>query len=78
MRKIIDIPQTSIPKLKLIAALQGKSVKKCMEDAVEFYIAEQQKNRITQLSTAQKEDLGLLLLMQQAQSENPIDASSIL
>ncbi len=66
MRKIIDIEEQLLPKLKLLAAIENSSVKKVMEDAVSWYIEHKQKERMDSLSIDQKEDLGLLLLMQQA------------
>ncbi len=66
MKKIIDIDEKMIPKLKLLAAIESSSVKKVMEDAISWYIDYKQKEQINTLSLDQKEDLGLLLLMQQA------------
>ncbi len=66
MRKIIDIDDKMIPKLKLLAAIESSSVKKVMEDAITWYIEHKQKEQINTMSLEQKEDLGLLLLMQQA------------
>ncbi len=66
MRKIIDIDEQIIPKLKLLAAIEGSSVKKVMEDAISWYIEHKQKEQMNAMSLDQKEDLGLLLLMQQA------------
>ncbi len=66
MRKIIDIDEKMIPKLKLLAAIESSSVKRVMEDAISWYIDHKQKEQINALSLDQKEDLGLLLLMQQA------------
>ncbi|WP_271768412.1 hypothetical protein [Aquimarina algiphila] len=66
MRKIIDIDEQIIPKLKLIAAIEDSSVKKVMEDAILWYIEQKEKEQIEAMSLDQKEDLGLLLLMQKA------------
>ncbi|WP_025742872.1 hypothetical protein [Aquimarina pacifica] len=66
MRKIIDIDEQIIPKLKLIAALDNSSVKKVMEDAISWYVEQKEKQQINSMSLSQKEDIGLLLLMQQA------------
>ncbi|MBG6131569.1 putative DNA-binding protein (UPF0278 family) [Aquimarina sp. EL_43] len=69
MRKIIDIDEQIIPKLKIIAAIEGSSVKKIMEKAIIQYIEQKQKEQMDSLSLDQKEDLGLLLLMQQANAQ---------
>ncbi len=66
MRKIVDIDEQLVPKLKLIAAIESSSVKKVMEDAISWYLEHKQKEQINAMSLEQKEDLGLLLLMQQA------------
>ncbi len=66
MRKIIDIDDKIIPKLKLLAALEDSSVKKVMENAVTWYVEHKQNQQVQSMSVAQKEDLGLLLLIQQA------------
>ncbi|HLU85856.1 MAG TPA: hypothetical protein VKZ45_10305 [Vicingaceae bacterium] len=65
MRKNIDIDETTLTKLKLIAALENMSVKGLMENAVKWFVKQKEKQRYEQLTAAEKEDLGLLLLMQQ-------------
>jgi hypothetical protein len=65
MRKNIDIDETTLTKLKLIAALENMSVKGLMENAVKWFVKHKEKQRYEQLTAAEKEDLGLLLLMQQ-------------
>ena len=65
MRKNIDIDETALTKLKLIAALENMSVKGLMENAVKWFVKHKEKQRYEQLTAAEKEDLGLLLLMQQ-------------
>lgn len=65
MRKIIDIDEKIIPKLKLIAALEDSSVKKTMEDAIYWYVQHKQNEKGNMMTAHQKEDLGLLLLMRQ-------------
>ncbi|GAA4275032.1 hypothetical protein U6A24_16835 [Aquimarina gracilis] len=77
MRKIIDIDDNLIPKLKLLAALESSSVKKIMEDAVTWYIEQKQKEQMNTLSLEQKEDLGLLLLMQQATTVSLVDEEEL-
>ncbi len=66
MRKIIDVDDQIIPKLKLLAAVENSSVKKVMENAISWYVKHRQKEQLSEMSLEQKEDLGLLLLMQQA------------
>ncbi|TSE04426.1 MULTISPECIES: hypothetical protein [Aquimarina] len=77
MRKIIDIDEQIIPKLKLIAAIEDSSVKKVMEDAILWYIEQKEKEQIEAMSLDQKEDLGLLLLMQKANSSITISEEEL-
>ncbi|WP_438426291.1 hypothetical protein [Aquimarina macrocephali] len=77
MRKIIDIDDKIIPKLKLIAAIEGSSVKKTMEKAIVWYIKKKQKEQMAVMSLEQKEDLGLLLLMQQANAQSTVSEEEL-
>jgi predicted DNA-binding protein (UPF0278 family) len=77
MRKIIDIDEQIIPKLKLIAAIEGSSVKKTMEKAIVWYIEQKQKEQMDAMSLDQKEDLGLLLLMQQANAQSTVSTEEL-
>ena len=74
MRKIIDIDTNLLPKLKLLAAIENTSVKKLMENAVAHYVEAKQQERMQGMGTNQKEDLGLLLLMQRASSTDALPA----
>ncbi|MEW7289428.1 hypothetical protein [Aquimarina sp. 2304DJ70-9] len=77
MRKIIDIDEQIIPKLKLLAAIEDSSVKKVMEDAISWYIEHKQNTQMNAMSLDQKEDLGLLLLMQQAKTSVMINEEEL-
>ncbi|WP_108869444.1 hypothetical protein [Aquimarina aquimarini] len=77
MRKIIDIDKNLVPKLKLIAAIEGISVKKTMENAIGWYIEQKQNEQLNAMSLDQKEDLGLLLLMQKADATLTIDEDEL-
>jgi len=77
MKKIIDIDDKIIPKLRLLAAMEASSVKRIMEEALTWYIEHKQKEQIKMMSREQKEDLGLLLLMQQANSTSLIDEDKL-
>lgn len=66
MRKNIDIDERLLTKLKLLSAFEEMSVKSLMERAVFFYVEYKEKERLKSLSEEEKEDLGLLLLMQQS------------
>lgn len=66
MRKNIDIDESILTKLKLLAVFEELSVKSVMEKAISFYVEYKEKERLKSLSDEEKEDLGLLLLMQQS------------
>lgn len=65
MRKIIDINDTMVTKLKILSVFENLSVKALIENAVESFVTQKEKERLDNMSTEDKEDLGLLLLMQQ-------------
>jgi len=66
MQKNIDIVEAILTKLKLLAVFENNSVKGLMVEAVLWLVAQNKKQRMDNLTQEEKEDLGLLLLMQQA------------
>lgn len=66
MRKNIDIDEATLTKLKLLSVFENNSVKGLMEEAVSWFVVEKEKQQFNKLTEEEKEDLGLLLLMQQA------------
>ncbi len=77
-RKIIDIDDTILTKLKLLSAFENRSVKSIMEKAVSFYVDFKQKERLKSLSEEEREDLGLLLLMQLSNSEETVNRDEVM
>ncbi|SOE21913.1 hypothetical protein SAMN06298216_2364 [Spirosomataceae bacterium TFI 002] len=69
MRKNIDIDSVTLTKLKVLSAFEDLSVKKLMEKAISNYVEQKEMERMASLSQEEKEDLGLLLLMQSASDE---------
>ena len=65
MIKNINIDQSTLTKLKIISAFEDTSVKSLMEKAVRFFVEYKEKERLAKLTKEEKEDFGLLLLMQQ-------------
>lgn len=65
MRKNIDIDEVTLTKLKILSVFENNSVKGLMEEAISWYVETKEKQRLDELSTEEKEDLGLLFLMQQ-------------
>lgn len=66
MRKNIDIDENVLTKVKILSAFEDISVKAILEKAVSFYVEYKENERLKSLTNEEKEDLGLLLLMQQA------------
>ncbi len=77
MKKIIDIDPKVVTKLKLLAAVEDQSVKALMEKAVSFFVAHKEKERLDNFTAEEKEDLGLLLLMQQADTEETVSEEEV-
>lgn len=66
MRKLIDIDETTLTKLKVISIFEKTSVKGLIENAVQTYVKNKQTSQFHNLSDEEKEDIGLLMLMQEA------------
>jgi len=78
MRKNIDIDESLLTKLKILSAFEEISVKSVMEKAISFYVEYKEKERLKALSEEDKEDLGLLLLMQQADRKELVSREEIM
>lgn len=78
MRKNIDIDESLLIKLKILSAFEEVSVKSVMEKAVSFYVEYKEKERLNALSVEEREDLGLLLLMQQADRNDKVSRDDIM
>lgn len=70
MRKNIDIDETVLTKLKILSAFEDMSVKSLMEKAVKFFVEHKERQKLENMTDEEKEDLGLLLLMQQVKKED--------
>ncbi len=77
MRKLIDLDNTTLTKLKFIAVFENLSVKALMENAIQSYVKSQEKERFDKLTNEEKEDLGLLLLMQEADRAEKVSKEEI-
>ena len=78
MRKNIDIEEALLFKLKILSAFENKSVKCLMEEGIQYYVNAKEKERMDSLTPDEKEDLGLLLLMQQADVKDTISRSKVM
>ncbi|NQX80643.1 MAG: hypothetical protein HRT66_01440 [Flavobacteriaceae bacterium] len=78
MKKNIDIDSVTLTKLKIISALEDLSVKALMEKAVSFFVEHKEKEALDEMSVEEKEDLGLLLLMQQVDRNDIVSEKEFL
>ena len=78
MRKNIDIEESVLTKLKILSAFEEMSVKSLMEKAISFFVEHKEKERLNSLSDEEKEDLGLLLLMQQADRNDTVSEEEVM
>ena len=78
MRKNIDIDENTLTKLKILSAFEELSVKSLMEKAVSFYVEYKENEKLKSLSEEEKEDLGLLLLMQQADRRDVVSRDELM
>ena len=77
MRKNIDIDELTLTKLKVISAFENLSVKALMEKAVNCYVTQKEKERFKNMTAEEKEDLGLLLLMQRADRSDTVSEEEV-
>jgi hypothetical protein len=77
MRKLIDLDQKTLTKLKFISVFEDISVKSLMEKAIQIYIKNKELDHFDKLTNEEKEDLGLLLLLQEADREEIVSEEEI-
>lgn len=65
-------------KLKVCSAFEGWSVKTLMEKVIDMFVISKEKEQLVSLTKEQKEDLGLLLLMQQADRTDTVSEEEFL
>lgn len=77
MRKLIDIDEKTLTKLKVISIFEKTSVKGLIENAVQMYVKNMQSNQFNNLSEEEKEDLGLMMLMQEVDRNDKVSEEEI-
>ena len=77
MRKLIDIDEKTLTKLKVISIFEKTSVKGLIENAVQMYVKNMQSNQFNNLSEEEKEDLGLMMLMQEVDRKDKVSEEEI-
>lgn len=78
MRKLIDLDQKTLTKLKFLSVFEDMSVKALMEKAIQTYIQKKELERFEKLTDEEKEDLGLLLFMQETDREDTVSEDEIM
>jgi hypothetical protein len=78
MRKLIDIDETTLTKLKVISIFEKISVKGLIENAVQAYVKNKQSSQFNNLSDEEKEDIGMLMLMQEADRTELVSREEIM
>ncbi|WP_083157980.1 hypothetical protein [Allomuricauda sp. CP2A] len=77
IKKLIEVDKSLVVKLKVLSAFENLSVKALMEKAIAEYVKKKELERFEKLSEEEKEDLGLLLLMQQADKEDFVSEDEV-
>lgn len=77
MRKLIDLDETTLTKLKVISIFEKTSVKGLIENVVQTYVKNKQTSQFSNLSDEEKEDIGLLMLMQEADRNDKVSEEEI-
>jgi hypothetical protein len=78
MRKLIDLDQTTLTKLKMISVFEDLSVKALIENAVRAYVKNKEKERFDNLTDEEKEDLGLMMMMQEVDRDDKVSREEIM
>lgn len=77
MRKNIDVDELTLKKIKLISAYENMSVKAIMEKAVQVFVKSKEQEKYSSLTDEEKEDIGLLALMQEGDPEDTVPEDEI-
>jgi len=77
MRTIIDLNKSTIRKLKFLAVIENSTVKSLMENAIEMYVNQKEREILNNLSNEEKEDIGLLMFMQQSDVKDLVSREEI-
>lgn len=78
MKKLIDLDEKTVKKLKYIAVAKDMSVKMVMEEAVQLYVKQKESERFENLTDEEKEDMGLLILMQESDRNDKVSREEIM
>lgn len=72
MKQKLELDELTLKKLQLISSSEGISIESLLKKAVQNFIQNAEKKKLDELSSSEKEDLGLMLLMQQANKDDAV------
>ena len=76
MRKLIDLDETTITKLKIISIFERMSVKALIENSVQSYVKNRELEKYKNL-TDEEEDIEILILMQDSNKSALVSRNEI-
>lgn len=62
MKKLVEVNDTLLTKLKVLSAFEGLSVKALMEKAIELFVIQKEKEQLDSLTEEQKRRFRLITL----------------
>jgi hypothetical protein len=77
VRTIIDLEKNTIRTLKFHAVIENSTVKSLMESAIQMYVNQKEVEILNNLSDEEKEDIGLLMLMQESDVKDFVSREKI-
>lgn len=77
MRKNVDVDELTLKKIKLISAYENMSVKAIMEMAIQLFVKAKEHDKYASLTDEEKEDIGLLALMQEGDPKDTVPEEDI-
>ncbi len=77
MKQIVDLDKITLMKLQMISAIEKVSSDELIQKIVESYVEEFWVGKFRGLTDEEKEDFGLLMLMQQADRNDKVSREEI-
>jgi len=77
MKQIVDLDKITLMKLQMISAIEKVSSDELIQKIVESYFEEFWVEKFRGLTDEEKEDFGLLMLMQQADRNDKVSREEI-
>jgi len=77
MKKFIDLDKTTLKKLKMISVIEQVSSDELVQKTVNAFVEKFWLEKFIGLTDEEKEDFGLLMLMQQADRNDKVSREEI-